>query len=335
MLSTVFQPLGDAQLKVQPEYFQVCEKLSFEPSGEGEHDYLYIQKTGLTTQQLAKQLSRFADIPLRDISWAGMKDKQAVTQQWFSVLRKPRQQYPWQELHTDQCRVLVSTRHGKKLRRGQIQNNEFIITLMHEGLSESKLEQRLSELRTQGFPNYFGPQRFGANEGNLQATRDWAQGKLKKPKRFEKNLYLSVARSWLFNLVLQKRVRQQTWDQLQPGDIAMMDFNRSVFAVEQMDDDLMERLRAGKIHPTGPLAGSKGMQAEGEIARLEESVFSTEPELMDLLARYDMQRDRRPLRVIPVALTLDYFDSHKFTLSFALRSGAYATSLIREIVSDS
>ena len=92
-------PLFPASIRNQPSDFQVVENLGFEFSGSGEHDYLWIEKTGANTEWVARQLARHAEVPAKDVGYAGLKDRHAVTQQWFSV---PRWHSPdWQALDVE------------------------------------------------------------------------------------------------------------------------------------------------------------------------------------------------------------------------------------------
>ena len=74
-------------LRSTPDDFEVTETLTFEPEGEGEHLYVLAEKRGVTTRAVQQMLASRCGVPLRDVSYAGMKDRHAVARQWFSVRR--------------------------------------------------------------------------------------------------------------------------------------------------------------------------------------------------------------------------------------------------------
>jgi tRNA pseudouridine13 synthase len=120
-------PLFDATIRSTPADFDVTEELGYEFDGEGEHDYLYVEKTGANTEWLSRQLAQFADLPARDVGYSGLKDRNAVTRQWFSV---PRWNSPdWAAVDIEGAKLLDVQRHSKKLRRGAHKANHFRIVL--------------------------------------------------------------------------------------------------------------------------------------------------------------------------------------------------------------
>jgi tRNA pseudouridine13 synthase len=305
-------------IRQQIEDFVVHELLGFEFSGEGEHDYLHVEKRAANTEWVSRQLATFAGVPARDIGYSGMKDRHAVTRQWFSV---PRWNKPdWQQLEIDGVRVLEQQRHHRKLKRGAHQSNYFRIVMRGDLSTASGIEARLAAIAESGVPNYFGEQRFGRGGANLALADQWAAGK--RLPRHKRSIAISSARSFLFNQNLQQRVHQQTWNRMLPGDVANLNGSGSVFTVESVDDDIERRCREMDLHPAGILWGegaSKAGIAEDHLpwcAALEN-------------ARVKAAHRSLRLRLKAFTWTLD---AESLTLEFSLRRGAFATAVLRELV---
>ncbi|MBL4607671.1 MAG: tRNA pseudouridine(13) synthase TruD [Pseudomonadales bacterium] len=198
-------------IRSEAAHFQVEEQLGFEPSGEGEHCFLLIQKTGENTESVARKLARFAGVPARDVSYSGLKDRNAVTTQWFGVHLPKRDVFAWSEINEQNLQVLQQTWHRKKLRRGVHQSNRFKITIAELSGQSDELSHRLERIKASGVPNYFGEQRFGFGGQNLVHAEDLLLQNKKVKQRHLKSMYLSSARSLLFNSVLSERVKQGSW----------------------------------------------------------------------------------------------------------------------------
>lgn len=306
-------PLFAARLRAEPGDFEVTEQLGWEFSGDGEHDYLWIEKTGANTEWVARQLASHADVPAKDVGYAGLKDRQAVTRQWFSI---PRWHAPdWSLLAVDGVRVLDQQRHLRKLRRGAHRANDFRIVLRScESADTSAIQQRLRDIRNRGVPNYYGEQRFGRGGGNLQLAEAWTAGK--RLPRHKRSLAISTLRSYLFNQTLADRVRESTWDQLVTGDLANLAGSGSVFTAEAIDDDLRKRCLEMDIHPAAVLAG-------------DGSHIGPEP-WRRALDRARVEPGSRSLRLCVADLAVDASDG-SLALSFTLGRGAFATAVLREL----
>jgi tRNA pseudouridine13 synthase len=307
-------PLFVARIRSTPADFDVTETLGWELSGDGEHDYLWIEKTGANTEWVARQLARHAGVPAKDVGFAGLKDRQAVTRQWFSV---PRWHQPdWSACDVEGVHILEVSRHAKKLRRGAHQGNRFRIVLRGEPCEQhaDALAQRVAAIREQGVPNYFGEQRFGIEGGNLDLADAWAAGK--RLPRHKRSLAISTVRSFLFNEMLDGRVRHGTWNRLQPGDTANLDGTGSVFDVDEVDEALERRCAEQDIHPAGVLAG--------------EGCHDGPEAWCKALDRARVEPGSRSFRLRVADLECTVEDD-AVTVSFALHRGAYATSVIREI----
>lgn len=317
------------RLRSSPDDFEVVEELGFEPDGEGEHDFLWLEKRGANSIWVAEQLAGFAGVRPNSVGFSGLKDRHAITRQWFSVHRPAGAQLDWRSLDLPGVRVLDVTRNRRKLRRGAHRCNRFRIFVRDARPLVGNIEQRLLSIRERGVPNYFGEQRFGHAAGNLrQAAGLFAGARLSRGRR---SLALSAARSWLFNLVLERRVHDATWDVLLPGEVANLDGSGSVFPVSLPDAELVHRAGSMDIHPTGPLFGLGESRTSGPVAALERRVIGDFPAIAEGLQTHGLRAARRPLRA--AVRELDWqLAAEVLEVSFTLQRGVFATAVLRELV---
>lgn len=334
-------PVAEAQLRAEPEDFQVEEILGFEPEGEGEHHFLWIRKRGNNTDWVARQLARFAQVGFNAVSYSGMKDRHAVTLQWFSVHIPGLESPDWSEFCIEGVEILKAIRHRKKLKRGVHRANKFAIRLRAFSGDQPAAEALLDKIAIQGVPNYFGEQRFGRNGNNLTkaVARVEAGETLKLSKRDKdgRAMMLSALRSWLFNCVLAERIAQDNWQRWLAGDVATFSGSRSQFAIEPDDDDAQQRLEAGVIHPTGPLWGDGEPKVSAAACALESDVAGRYPALVKGIESAGLKPERRALRLIPEQLHWDWemdpeSEETDLKLFFMLPVGTFATSVLREVV---
>lgn len=325
-------PVGSGLLKERAENFKVNEDLSFEPSGEGEHVFLYIQKTGLNTEDVVKILAQYAEVPRSSVSFAGMKDRHAVTKQWFSV-QLPGQSGPdWQQLNKADIQFERITRHSKKLKRGAIKFNQFEIIISQLDADRQLIERRAESIIKSGVPNYFMQQRFGYLGQNLSRAYDLFLKKQPIKNKKTKSLFLSSARSFLFNQALSKRVTNHTWDQALEGDVFVLDGSRQFFQGETVSAEIQARMLEHDIHPSGPLFGIGESVVKHGVKESEEAVFSDNIVFCEGLKKQKVESARRSLRVVPQNLELNFLDNDRLHISFKLQSGSYATAVLRELV---
>lgn len=325
------QPLASGQVRTVPEDFQVDEILGFAPDGEGEHFMLHVRKRNANTEWVAKRLAEFCWVKPQDVSYAGMKDRYAVATQWFSV-RLPKGPEPvWPSLENPEFEILQAVRHSRKLRRGALRGNRFVLTVRNLQGDPAELEQRLARVAQRGVPNYFGLQRFGRAEDNLTQSRALFAGELKVKDPHKRSLYLSAARSFLFNLVLSQRVTDNTWDQALAGDVMQLDGSHSVFKIEQPDEEIARRLAQHDIHPTGPLWGKGDLASKEAAAALESAILDAHPDLQRGLERFGLEQERRALRLPAKELAWAFPEPGVLRLEFHLPAGAYASSVLREV----
>ena len=324
-------PLFPAALKSEPADFVVTELLGFDPDGDGEHDLLWIEKTGTNTDWLARQLAKHAGIPARDVGYCGLKDRQAITRQWFSVRRPGRDGTDWDAFSLDGVRVLETHRHLRKLRIGSHRGNAFEILLRTDDPPDAgALAGRLERIAESGVPNYFGEQRFGRDGGNLQMAAEAFAGR-RRMDRKRRGLAFSSARSFIFNEILDQRVADGTWNNLIPGDRAELDGSASVFEVDQPDELLIERCAAMDIHPTATLWGDGAPLTTEDAAAVEQKIADRYAELCQGLVDARVDAGQRRLRMRVAKIDADVPDGGVL-LAFELGRGEYATTLLREIV---
>ena len=328
--ATAFDPLGlSAEIRGEPADFQVTENLSYALDGAGEHEYLWVEKTGANTSWVAEQLAKFCGIKPRDVGYAGMKDRHAVTRQWFSVCQ--RNEVHWDEFVAAGVTILAHKRHGRKLRRGAHTGNTFRIALRLDDLqsNRTRLDERLALISRQGVPNYFGEQRFGRDGGNLALCRSLFAGR--RLSHTKQGIALSAARSLIFNAILDARVRNGTWNTIVSGELANLDGSGSLFAVDVVSDELVARCAALDIHPTGSLWGEGSPRSASQVAALETAVAAEHADTAAALVKRRMQAASRALRLRVSALQWSFAEDVLW-LEFELARGGFATAVLREIV---
>lgn len=314
------------------------------PCGEGEHIWLEIEKNGVNTGWIAKQLAELVGVKEMDVGYAGLKDRHAITRQWFSIylplVRLPNGEPDFSSIEKnddgEQIKILQVKRHSKKLRRGELLGNRFEIRLRDisykDDADKTALERNLELVKQSGVPNYFGEQRFGHNGGNIEASRQMLTGEITVKNRSKKSIYLSAARSLIFNEVVAARINQQTQSRMLDGDIA---------AEQQLN---------GQPIATAPLWGRGRLQTSADVLALETEVAERYADICEGLEHKGLNQERRALIAAVENLTWQWADSapemaasgdpawqgssgEDLTLCFSLPSGYYATSVIRELLS--
>ena len=322
---------GRAVLKASAEDFQVDEVLDIPLTGQGEHLWLWVEKRGLNTEEAARRLARAAGVSQRNISYAGLKDRQALTRQWFSLHLPGKADPDLAAAQGDDLLIQRSERHNRKLQRGAHSANGFTLRLTALEAERDALEQRLQRIAAQGVPNYFGLQRFGFDGGNVLQACDFAS-RLELPvQRNLRSRLLSSARSYLFNQVLAKRVAAGTWNQAQIGDLLAFTSSRSFFMAGDAEC-IDPRLAILDLHPTGPLWGDGPLPSAGVTRQLEQEVADEAAQLVQWLIRADMAHERRILRLPIQSLTWHYPEPDILQLAFVLPAGCFATVVVREVL---
>lgn len=322
---------GRAVLKATAEDFQVDEVLDIPLTGQGEHLWLWVEKRGLNTEEAARRIARAAGLPLKAVSYAGLKDRQALTRQWFSLHLPGKADPDLSAAQGDGLAILRSQRHNRKLQRGAHAANGFTLRLTALEADRDALEQRLQRIAAQGVPNYFGLQRFGFDGGNVEQAGDFASRlELPVPRNLRSRL-LSSARSYLFNQVLARRVAAGSWNQAQIGDVLAFTTSRSFFVAGEAECS-DPRLAALDVHPTGPLWGDGALPSLATVQALELSVADECAELVQWLVKADMAHERRILRLPIGGLSWHYPEPDILQLAFVLPAGCFATVVVRELL---
>ncbi|HAU1643705.1 TPA: tRNA pseudouridine(13) synthase TruD [Legionella pneumophila] len=324
-------PNSTATFKLCPEDFQVNELFEGQFSGEGEHIVFKIEKKGLTTEQVVKSLARLINKPIKLISYAGLKDKQALTTQWLSIHAPGEVIEGIETLEAPGWKILECTRHNKKLRPGFLSGNHFTITLRNVS-NETDLIHRIEQIKLKGVPNYFGEQRFGRDGGNLiKAEEILVQGR-KVKDRFLKGMYFSAARSWLYNLILSRRVKESSWNLPLLGDVIQLVGSNSVFVNDKsLDEQLLQRIGEKDVSPASPLPGRSKNLVKGTALQIINEVYAEWSAWLDGLEKNGLEEAWRAN--ILYAEQIEYrINQGTVELSFVLPAGAYATVVLRELV---
>ncbi|WP_295801957.1 tRNA pseudouridine(13) synthase TruD [uncultured Microbulbifer sp.] len=290
----------------EPEDF-VVDELAAPAEAAGEHVYLHIRKRGANTGWVAQQLAELAGVRSQDVGYFGLKDRHAVTTQWFSIWLAQNPEPDWSAVNNAEVQVLQHFRGARKLRRGEHSGNRFQIRLRNVQGDRDAAEAVLEKIPA-GVPNYFGEQRFGRDGGNLDLVErivaDNEAGNRRRIPRNQKAFAMSAARSWLFNQVLAARIVQGNWQQL-------------------IDEE-------PESAPSGPLWGRGRNPAQGALQELEEGAMAPWRGWRDWLEHCGLSQERRPLILRPEGFAFQWQEDD-LLLSFALPPGTFATAILREV----
>lgn len=324
------KPPSTGLLRSQMSDFKVFEMMPYEPIGEGEHLYIHIRKTGCNTLFVLKELAKYFGVKEGLVSYAGLKDRFAVTEQWFGVHVPGKKVYDLSSLSIEGVEVLSAKRHNKKLRIGSLSGNRFELTLKKVSDTADVL-RRWHAVCEHGVPNYFGEQRFGINGGNIGKSEALFSGTKVKDKK-KRGIYLSAARSLLFNQVIHQRIEQSTFDIILPGDVMMLAGTQSVFNVELPDETLHQRLKEKDIDITGPMWGAGELKTQNEALELETKIAQQYPLITQGLPKFGLKQERRKMRITLQDTHVKSVDEETLIFTFSLPAGCYATSVLRELI---
>ncbi len=321
--------------KSRAEDFVVEEQIAFTLSGEGEHLWCWVEKKGENTDWVSHQLAKWAGVRTSRVGVAGQKDRHAVTRQWFSIQLPGQEDPDPQALQLDSVRILKMVRHQRKLQTGGLQGNRFELVIRDIQGECADLETRLQSIREQGVPNYFGEQRFGNHGRNLPKATEFFNGQLTRLKRNQKSMYISAARSWIFNQILSKRIEQQSWNRFMPGDVMQLEGSSRWFE-DDGSAELAVRVEQQDLHPTGAMVGRGELPTKQSVLALESEVLNEFPQWAEGLDKLGLKQDRRALRVLPKELTWQWLSDEDGTkvlqVCFTLPAGSYATMVLRELM---
>jgi tRNA pseudouridine13 synthase len=324
-------PNGSGILRAKLTDFRVTEIPITEPTGTGEHSWLYIRKTGANTEWVARQLAIHAAVPVRNLSYAGLKDRNAITEQWFSVHLPGKPEPNWSTVDIEGVEILHTARHTRKLKRGALKGNRFDISITSLTGESAEIENRLIAIKQGGVPNYFGAQRFGRDGQNLFHAEQMFKGELRKIPRHKRGLYLSAARSSLFNQVLAERVADDSWFHIIPGDVLQLDGRSACFVAEEDDSALLKRIESMAVHLTGPMWGCGELMTLDAARNYEITKLEVNHHFREGLERAGLKQERRSLRIQANQLAWQWLQDDSLRVQFSLPPGAFATSVLREL----
>jgi tRNA pseudouridine13 synthase len=325
------------RLKHVPEDFFVEEIPAYQPSGAGEHLFLWLEKRDVAAEQLTRHIARSLSISARDVGVAGLKDRRAVTRQFVSVPANCEARLS--EVETESIHVLQAQRHGNKLRSGHLKGNRFRIFVRDVGDDAFERAQRIGDvIRDRGFPNYYGEQRFGADGGTLQLglqllRGETTPGKIDRSRRkFLQRLALSAVQSELFNRALVDRLQEGLLHRVFAGDVMQVVASGGLFVVEDAEIE-QQRFERRETVITGPLFGPKMKEPAGEPQSRETAVLEASG-----LTPADFKRfprltpgARRPYVIWPAELSI-HQEEGGLRFEFTLPPGCYATVLMEEFL---
>ncbi|WP_395345153.1 tRNA pseudouridine(13) synthase TruD [Ningiella sp. W23] len=350
------KPKAAGTLKASAEDFKVEEILGFELSREGEHHFLWVEKVDTNTAFVAEQLAKFSGIPLRDIGYAGRKDKFARTAQYFSVYQGKHSAPHWDAFSHPNISIIHHHRHNKKLRLGALQGNRFSLKLRNlENFSIEEFHTRIKAIQENGVPNYYGQQRFGQMKtssgevfnGNLHLGFRLAAGEHIK-NRNKRSMAISALRSFLFNAAVSARIKSNLHQTILLDDALMLSGSNSYFLATKDEDfdQLRQRLLQRDILLTAPLTGDdtvkklyaklakdkkcKPQSGNRAVDFEHQSLFEYMP-ILESLAKLGLKEERRSILMYPSDLEWAV-DSNTLSISFVLPSGSFATSVVRELL---
>lgn len=330
-LTTKIPGVG-GRIKERPEDFEVEEIPSYEPSGTGDHLFLWVEKKRMGAEFFARQIARRLGISTADVGTAGLKDRHAVTRQYVSVPASAEGNLG--QLDGDGIQLLRVSRHGNKLRPGHLRGNRFRILIRDaDPAADASLRMALEILNAQGMPNYYGSQRFGKDgeTGTLGLRLLKAEAGAMRHS-FLRKLALSAAQSLLFNAYLAQRQEDGLLRRVLAGDVMAKWPAGGMFTATDVPIEQERFERRETVH-AGPMFGRKTFSTHAEAAEREATVLTSAGLTK---ASFDgfgklLQGTRRHNLVYIDGMEAAW-ETDGLRLAFSLPAGSYATVLLREIM---
>jgi len=335
----LFSPvIPECLIRSTPEEFQVDEIPAYQPTGKGEHGYLWIEKRGLTSPELIHRIIKNLGVPAKEIGVAGQKDRHAVTRQFVSIPKRFTEHAA--KLNDENIKVLLVTAHQNKLKTGHLRGNKFCLILRNpEGVftaaDAQAVHDRLQTLATEGIANYFGTQRFGHHGNTLVDGLSLLKGTLpndhwpENKTRTMRRLVLSAVQSGIFNLVVAQRVDDATLRTPLPGEVVIRRQGTKpyIFPVDGPTENVI---------PAGPMPGPEMLLATGSVADLERDIMSSLRLSPKDFQKYSRLTSgiRRKMIEFPEEAAAQLTNDGGIQATFSLSSGTYATVVLREIIGD-
>jgi len=318
------------KIRCVDEDFLVDEVPAYPPAGQGGHLFVRFEKRGLTTREAVTHLAKALGVNPRDVGVAGQKDKHAITTQWASFERV--QPDAALKLEVPNVRVLAAVPHPHKLRTGHVRANRFEL-IIRDATDLDAANEVIAHLSADGVPNYYGEQRFGVGERNVARATAMLRGETRPPRdRFERKLLMSALQSSLFNRWLAQRVSENLYARPVLGDLLRKEDTGGLF-INQDNDDALRRMQAWEISATGPMFGASMRRAEADAALREQAVFESSGLTDDMFVAHAKlgEGTRRAARVRLHDCEVERIDVG-LRLRFELPAGAYATTVLREVM---
>ena len=323
------KPTQAGRLKAEFADFIVKEELGYDLSGDGEFVAVKIRKTDANTLFVGEKLAEFAGISAKNMSYAGLKDRHAVTEQWFCLHLAGKETPDFSQFQLDGVEIVEVTRHNRKIRVGSLAGNHFEL-LLREVKESDDLTARLQQIQAVGFPNYFTEQRFGRDGHNLSQAQRWAKGEISVKDRKKRSFYLSATRSEIFNLVVSNRIELGLTQQVLENDLMQLAGSNSWFVAKAEElAELNKRLDLQDILLTAPLVGENS--ATQTVSEYEQKIVVEHQDLLALMAKERMNSARRAMFCKPQRFEWA-FEENGLRLKFFLDAGSYATALVRELI---
>jgi len=323
--------LGTSRFKSSLDDFVVEEILGFEPTGEGEHCLVWVEKVDRNTNDVAAEFAKKLGIRKRLVNHCGLKDRNGITRQWFNLHLPGLPSPSAQDLDYEGVRVLKVTRNLRTLRRGCHQGNRFTIRLRDCTFTKEAAAVRWQMIIDRGVPNYFGPQRFGRDGGNIEQAIRLMTGEIEVRDRALRGILISAARSLLFNAFVAKRIQLGAWNVPMEGEVFGFADNRSLVIPDNLRGDESDRVRNGTLELTAPLWGTGELLSQSQVRVFEEGVAKSFPDIVAGLAQFNLRQERRVIRLKPESSELTWAGDNTLVLRFDLPTGTYATTLLREL----
>lgn len=327
------KPLSNGLYKQSDADFVVKEDLGYSLDGEGEHIFVHVQKQNCNTVFIAEQLAKFAGIPAKLVGYAGLKDRNAITEQWFGLHMPGKFTPDFSTFELEGCKILHVTRHSKKLRIGNLKGNSFTLLLRNID-NRADVELRLALIQASGVANYFGEQRFGKENNNIEQAMLWAKGEIKVKDRKKRSFYLSAARSAIFNGIVSERIKQNTARTVLNGDILQL-ADRGSWFIAQHDElnSLQQRVNDAELNITAPMLGDNGPQTTGDALSFEQHYVDQHwTDFLTLFREERLETARRAMLLKPKNINWIWIDDTTLQLDFWLPAGSYATAVLRELI---
>jgi len=325
--------MGDGpRIRVLPEDFRVDEVPAYAPAGEGRHLFVHVEKRLRTTDEVASALARAAGVSVRQVGYAGRKDRAGVTRQWLSV----------EGLDADTARalgipgvsVLDAIPHPHKLRTGHLRGNHFTLTVRDVPAElADRAAERLREMAERGMPNRYGAQRYGREERNVRRGQAILAGKRSPRDRRAARFEISALQAAVYDRVLADR--PLALHEVEAGDVARVDATGGLFVVEDVAAE-SERAARFEISATGPIFGTRVIAPQGAVAEREAEAHAAlglpPPDAIRAPRGIRLRGARRPLRVRPLEPRIGPGPQPgSLVVACTLPAGSYATVLLEEL----